>query len=431
MARRGLKQADLARGLSIDDSAISRLANGQRLSGKDLRERIVTIVAWLHQQDALATVEEANALLAAADRAPLQRISPSENELLDQLDGRPAGALPPAPGLFIGRESDLVTLKRRLGIGHRTSDGTGQVGLTVIRGWPGIGKSTLLARLGYDPEVRAAYPLILWASLGENPNVVAELAAWGRALSSTALSQAKTTEEATALLAPLLENSAALLLVDDVWNAQDGEPFRRLSRVSAVIFTTRITKMAHDLARAPDDIHILHELSERESLDLLERLAPGTLDLHPAQCVQLVKVLEGMPLALQVAGRLLHVERQMGWGIDELLGELLQGRLLLESEVPTSLVELTKITPTTVAVLLQRSVARLDEETRERFALLGFIAPSPAEFDLAAISAIWQVDDPRPSIRALMLRGLLEPSGEQTFRMHAVLVLYARSLLTG
>jgi hypothetical protein len=71
------------------------------------------------------------------------------------------GSAPPLPSLVIGREDDLRNLKARLGL---TGESSLQV-LTAIRGWPGIGKTTIAAVLAHDPEIAAAFPDgVLWRS---------------------------------------------------------------------------------------------------------------------------------------------------------------------------------------------------------------------------------------------------------------------------
>jgi hypothetical protein len=86
-------------------------------------------------------------------------------------------------------------------------------------------------------------------------------------------------------------------------------------------------------------------------------------------------------------------------------------------------------TSPTIAVLLKRSTDSLDDETRQRFALLGLFVPKPATFDLGAMAAAWDMPDPKPLARILVNRGLLEPVSGGRFQMHALLVLHARSLL--
>jgi hypothetical protein len=61
---------------------------------------------------------------------------------------------------------------------------------------------------------------------------------------------------------------------------------------------------------------------------------------------------------------------------------------------------------------------------------LGAFAPKPATFDLPALQAVWQVDDPKPAVRQLVGHGLLEPVGGGRFQMHRILVDFARSLCT-
>ena len=84
----------------------------------------------------------------------------------------------------------------------------------------------------------------------------------------------------------------------------------------------------------------------------------------------------------------------------------------------------------TVMALLQKSTDLLSEQMRDCFALLGAFAPKPATFDLAAMKAVWQVADPKPIVRELVDRGLLEPVGSGRLQMHALLVQHARSLLS-
>jgi DNA-binding MarR family transcriptional regulator len=146
---------------------------------------------------------------------------------------------------------------------------------------------------------------------------------------------------------------------------------------------------------------------------------------------QLVQELDGMPLALSVAGSLLAAEATMGWGVRELLDELTEGTRLLQEAAPADRADLSGQTTPSVTALLRKSTDRLDALTRKQFAFLGVFAPKPATFDRAAIAAAWGVDDPRPAIRELEKRGLLEPyqeDGEVRFQMHALLTAHAKSM---
>src|SRR5690606_23893887 len=182
------------------------------------------------------------------------------------------------------------------------------------------------------------------------------------------------------------------------------------------------------LATTPDEIHLLPVLTSDKAFELFATLTPNTVKQHPVESRELVEELEGLPLAIQVAGRMLREEAAYGWGVIDLLQELHEGTRLLEAEAPADRTDIANQTTPTVAALLRKSTDRLSEEMRERFAFLGAFAPKPATFDLNAMVAVWEVDDPRPTVRVLVARGLLERVGDR-FQMHSLLVMHARDML--
>ncbi len=66
--------------------------------------------------------------------------------------------LPPLPSLIIGREQAMHDLKVRLGILPGAQPSPALQILTAIRGWPGVGKTTIATALAHDPEVAQAFP---------------------------------------------------------------------------------------------------------------------------------------------------------------------------------------------------------------------------------------------------------------------------------
>lgn len=341
------------------------------------------------------------------------------------------GSAPPLPSLIIGREDDLRELKIRLGF-HGSAKHPSKIQvLTALRGWPGVGKTTLAAALAHDPDVIANFPDgVLWASLGSTPSLLAELAAWGRALGTDDLLKAETVEEASSQLTALLQNKRMLLILDDVWEPEHTIPFKIGGRDCAMLVTTRVNNVAQAIAPTPDNIYKLSVLTDENALHLLQTLAPSVIEKYPEKSLELVHELEGLPLALQVAGRMLSSEANYGFDVAELLTELKQGAKLLEANSPADRADLANETTPSVAALLQKSTNRLDALTRDCFAYLGVFAPKPATFDLNAMKAVWEIEDPKPIARTLVDRGLLEFVPElNRYQMHALLVMLAKSIL--
>ena len=288
--------------------------------------------------------------------------------------------------------------------------------------------------LAHDQDVAQTFPDgVLWASLGQTPDVFSALATWGRALGTDEILKAKTLEEAMAQLTALLRNKRMLLIVDDVWEPEHAVPFKVGGRGCAMLLTTRRNDVAQAVAPTPGDIYNLPILTEAKSLELLQILAPAVVAHYLEPCRELVRELEGLPLALQVAGHLLHVEASYGFDVTELLTELREGAKLLEAKPPADRMPLANETTPTIAVLLQKSTDRMDAFTRDCFAYLGPFAPKPATFDFVAMQNMWQIDTEttKTTIRTLVDRGLLEFVTELgRYQMHALLVMHANSMLT-
>ncbi len=342
------------------------------------------------------------------------------------------GSAPPLPSLIIGREDALNDLKARFGIVPGNQSAINFQAFTIIRGWPGVGKTTVASAVAHDSAVIAAFPDgVLWGSLGPTPSVHSELAAWGRALGTDDLLKTRTTEEASAQLAALLRDKRMLLILDDVWETEHAVPFRVGGRRCAMLATTRVTSVAEDLAPTPPDIFRLAILESGKALQLLEILAPNVVAKNPKQSLELVQELEGLPLALQVAGHMLNVEASRGFDVTDLLSELRAGAKLLAAKAPADRADLGSYITPTVAALLQKSTERLDQHTRDCFAYLGAFAPKPATFAIDAMKTVWQIEDPAPTARILVDRGLLEYLPELgRYQMHALLVMHAKSMLT-
>ena len=182
------------------------------------------------------------------------------------------GSAPPRPSFMIGRDDDVKALKERLSI---TSDGkTSLQVLTAIKGWPGVGKTTVASALAYDPDIEKIFPDgVLWTSLGQDPNILSEMATWGRALGTDDILKAKSVEEAQNLLAGLLRNKRMLLIIDDVWKAEDVFPFKVGGLGCATLITTRIPR---HMIRG-NNLFLFDPLCQIFSPDQMAKTSPSAL----------------------------------------------------------------------------------------------------------------------------------------------------------
>ncbi|HET6979813.1 MAG TPA: NB-ARC domain-containing protein [Pyrinomonadaceae bacterium] len=399
-------------------------SGGSELDRSILQRERDNVIVVLGHQDAEGTDADLPVRFTGNAGILQANLNPeSYRKIREALYPVPPGIAPPLPPpVFLGREDALGDIRRLV----TTNRGPNQENITVVRGWPGVGKTSMVSALGHDTEIiRTFRDGVLWISLEQKPNVIAEMARWGRALGSEEILKAVTVKDATAQLAALLSEKNMLLIVDDVWETGDAVAFTGAAgEQCSVMVTTRLTKVADALTT---QTYILPVLTEEFALEVLRRLAREVVSQNEDECLELVRDLECLPLALHVAAGLLRSEARLGWGVSELIEKIRTGTELIDTQAPKDRIEKDGVIPS-VKVLLQRSTDVLDELTRERFIFLGGFAPKPTMFDLPALRAVWEVDDPRPTVRELAEHGLLEPVGGGRFQMHRILVDHARSL---
>ena len=343
---------------------------------------------------------------------------------------RVMGTAPPLPQQFVGRETDLAVLREWLQPGSR-----GVQTVVALQGWPGVGKTTTAAMLAHDAEVARMFPDgVLWARLGRQEQVAAELAAWLRSVRVEPGSAADP-DHLSARMAAVLRHARMLLVVDDAWDEAAAERFTIGGSGCATVLTTRARSIADRIATSPAFVHVLPVLDDGAAVNLLAALCPAVFHARRDSLDALVRAVEGLPLALQVAGGLLAADAAAGLPIDVRLTQLADGVELLKQDVPANLRELAEEASPTMAAVLQRSVDALDPLNRLRFISLGSgLAPKPAVFSLATITDVWSelggpaAVDATQGVRDLVGRGLLETAGPATYQMHGLLATFAELL---
>ena len=377
--------------------------------------------------DEMTRSVEASGIVIVSDERGGDESGDSElaAKVLDFVSPARAGRLPPRSQLLmIGRSRAMTEIRNRLtGVGAPR-----RLDRTVVRGLPGVGKSTLANAVAHDWELgRAFSDGVLWASLTQNPDTMSQLGAWGNGMGIPGLGSQPTVQEAVDRIKRHLAERRVLLIVDDVWEPAHAAPFIQTRGPNCgLLLTSRLPWVASELS-VDGDAYVLPVLEEPDALTLLRLLAPAVVAGKTDACRELVRDLQCLPLGIHVAGRLLKEEARLGWSVDALLIRLRDATDIITSRAPLEFADIETLSIPTVEALLKLSTDLLDTEYLKYFAFLGAFKPRPATFDLRILQEIWDVADPKPVVRKFASLGLIELVNGR-FEMHALLVAHARSL---
>src|SRR5688572_26055296 len=134
----------------------------------------------------------------------------------------------------------------------------------TLHGAGGYGKTTIATLLCHDDRVIEAFDDgILWVTLGRFPNVKSHLAKAYKALTGKDGGFVDP-EEGARELEKKLEHRDCLIVVDDVWDPSDAEPFLRGGPQTARLLTTRALDVTLGTARV-----VVDKMSSQESVAVL------------------------------------------------------------------------------------------------------------------------------------------------------------------
>ena len=171
--------------------------------------------------------------------------------------------------------------------------------ITALHGMGGIGKTETVRALVEHPRVRAAFRGgVLWATLGQQPALLADLESWIQALDDRDF-RAPNIDAASRHLTSLLKTRQTLLVIDDVWQQSHLEPFLVGGERCAAIVTTRRANVASAVGART---FTLAKMSRCEALRLAERvLGDRLLGEERTAAAYLFEALDYLPLAVQMA----------------------------------------------------------------------------------------------------------------------------------
>lgn len=305
-------------------------------------------------------------------------------------------SLPPLPSNHQPRHKEIEDLKKLI-----KDAGAGAHVLACVRGWPGVGKTTLLAELANNEEILSDFnKRILWISLGQNPDIGYQLLHCAAKLGfkEEALKDLSHNDIMNFINGELIDKKF-LIFIDDVWETSRYEYFKFGGKKCVTVVATRRNDVAD--AIAPNLSYKLDDMKISNSMALMNELAPRVLERYQNECADLINHLGRLPLIIKIVGRLLNDAWVQRDDIPKLIGELKGGGPnLLGSKLPHD-VHLEGPTKT-VYMLLERSLKQIDVAKRPLYALLSVFGTAPVHYDREAIKAVWNVDDPQPVLGRLL-----------------------------
>lgn len=178
---------------------------------------------------------------------------------------------------------------------------------SAFHGMGGVGKTVIARALCEDPVVQRAFPDgILWATLGQHPDLITLLREWIVLLGGEVRDSLLTLNLLKNILTSLLRERTCLLVLDNVWDQEHLEALRVGGPRCRVLFTTRDARIASAIGASLQSIPVMQE---DESIALLEEWTYGALKETPWETkAQIVKRLGYLPLALKLAGTLLRTQ---------------------------------------------------------------------------------------------------------------------------
>ena len=417
--KKGLSQEKLGFEVGASQAEISQYESEKRGCYVERAKRIVEILEE----------EFENLVQPIVDTVAWEAVEEFQEPKLEEYPAYlPAPPLPSEP--FIGRDRDITRLKRLLGILPYQEKPVSSPSFIAVHGWPGVGKTAIAMELSTDPDIQAAFKDgVIPIPIGPNRDVGPLLAGLGMHLAIENIPTDTSIEGAVGHLNAWSKSRRILLILDDVWDADHVLPFlKALGNECALVFTTRLGKVTESLDNPPVACYPLGVLRSKDSHELFYALAPGMID-HPEKTRALIHAIGHLPLSIRVTAGLLNKARKRGFDVSKKMDELTREIEFLRERAPANLHDEHSGKTPSIEFLVSKSIELLKEQTQELYPFLGAFAPEPATFDLNALMAIWQIEDPQPIVDELIDMGLLKPDGNGRYFQHALLAMHAKSLL--
>jgi WD40 repeat protein len=324
---------------------------------------------------------------------------------------------PPLPVNFVERSEAVEALRNSI----ITDEVGNSIALTALEGMGGIGKTVLAQALCRDEVVQEAFPDgIIWVTIGKESifDVLTRMREVGKALGDD-LSRYDNILGATNQYRSTIRSKAVLIVVDDVWDVNDLDPFRAESSPrSRLLFTTRDKNIAAVVGARE---YIANLLTYEQSREVLARWSRTPIASLPPLADDLIQECGRLPLALSMAGAMLSGKPQNMW---KRVHDLLR-----KADLDKIAMDFPGYRYPNLLSALQVSVNELDPVIRERYLGLSVLLEDMSILPIIQ-QCLWNVDEFEATETAaqLLSLSLAQPdSTEGSIRLHDLQLDYVRA----
>ncbi len=333
-------------------------------------------------------------------------------------------ALPPVPQGFGGRDELVRATIEHLVLGKNVALSSGGV--------PGIGMTTIATSIAHSPVTQARFDGgILWATVGQHPDIGAVLARWATALGVNFRS-AKDDMALARAITGAIGTRRILIILDDVWSMADAQALQCGGLNCCTLLTSNYRAVAREFVE-PDSPRIVRELSASAAHEMLKSLAPAACAAEHELSVQAAHATAGLPLALRLLAGYLNAP---------VPGDVITAGVGSASfAAVTARVPHVRLTTalgrlgthdhsnTTLQQAIALSLTGLSAQTLRAFYDLGAFVPAPATFTREAAIAVTHTN--AATIDQLIARNLIDVVPGKTgtveqLSIHAVIAGVAR-----
>ncbi|MFF4191908.1 BTAD domain-containing putative transcriptional regulator [Nonomuraea sp. NPDC001831] len=323
---------------------------------------------------------------------------------------------------FVGRSRELAELETRLAPGGRRPPAP----LMIVTGPPGVGKSTLAAQVAHLVQDDFPDGQLFVNCRGATPELPALtgldlLGRFLRGLGVAADAVPADLDEAAAMWRSLLHGRRVLVLLDDAADLAQIRPLLSTPFGTALLVTSR-----ESMTWGEDSYQLeLGRMSPAESAAMLAGLAgEERVRAGAGDTAELVRLCEGLPLALRIAGA--RLASRPDWSIATMAGRLGDERRRLHELVAGDLAVRSSLAAGYTA--LERSPRPLDRLAARMLSLLGLLHVPEITAEAAAALLGGDLADADLALERLTDAHLLDRPRPGHYQLHDLIRLFAGEL---